>query len=179
MNNDEEINKLILDLQNGNDRQRRIASYQLGKSKNPDAVPALIHAFDDTDSSVRQNVINGLKSIGSEGAIAFLESKGVGTVTAGVKVSKNTSKVVNFVFGFLFCFIIWNGIGIIAYGDISMAVILEVIWLALPFALRKFWFGFGVVSYVIINAIVVSVVVFGEFNLSVLYYPFGTFLLSQ
>ena len=177
MSNDEEINKLILDLQNGNDRQRRIASYRLGKSKNPDAVPALISAFNDTDSSVRQNVINGLKSIGSDGAIAFLESKAVGTTT--FTISKKNTKAGDFAFGFLFCLIIWNGIGIIAYLNISLAVILEFIWLALPFVFRKYWLGFGVVSYVFINAIVVSVVIFGEINFSALYYPLGTFLLSQ
>lgn len=71
----QELDKLISELQNGDDQQRRAASYKLGKSKNPEAVPALIHAFDDTDSSVQQNAINGLKNIGSKDAIAFLNSK--------------------------------------------------------------------------------------------------------
>ncbi len=69
--------ELIEQLISGNDRQRRAASYKLGKSKNPDAVPALINAYNDTDGSVRQNVIEGLKLIRSKEAVEFLISHGI------------------------------------------------------------------------------------------------------
>lgn len=77
------IQELIHDLQNGNDRQRRAASYKLGNSKNPVAVPALINAFKDPDGTVQQNVINGLKNIATPEALDFLNSIGkpVYTVT--------------------------------------------------------------------------------------------------
>ncbi|MCK5523163.1 MAG: HEAT repeat domain-containing protein [Thiomargarita sp.] len=65
---------LVTDLQQGNDRQRRAASYKLGKIKSSAAVTALISAYNDTDSSVRQNVINGLRAIGTQEALDFLNS---------------------------------------------------------------------------------------------------------
>jgi hypothetical protein len=71
------LQELIEQLINGNERQRRAASYKLGKSKDPDAVPALINAYNDADSSVRQNVIEGLKLIRSKEAIDFLISHGI------------------------------------------------------------------------------------------------------
>jgi hypothetical protein len=69
--------ELIEQLMSENDRERRAASYKLGKSKDPDAVPALINAYNDTDGSVRQNVIEGLKLIRSKEAMDFLISHGV------------------------------------------------------------------------------------------------------
>jgi hypothetical protein len=72
--NEQELQKLISELQNGSDQQRRAASYKLGKSKNPAAVPALISAYNDSDGSVRQNVFDGLRSIGSKEALDFLAS---------------------------------------------------------------------------------------------------------
>lgn len=72
---DEELKKLISELQTGSPRQRRAAAYKLGVSKNPTIVPALIHAYDDVDNSVRQNVIDGLREIASMEAIYFLNSK--------------------------------------------------------------------------------------------------------
>ena len=70
----QQLQKLITELQQGNDRQRRAASYKLGKSKDPAAVPALINAFSDPDSTVRQNVHDGLRNIGSQEALDFLNS---------------------------------------------------------------------------------------------------------
>jgi len=62
-------------LQNGDTEQRRAASYRLGKSNNPTVVPALTLAFNDKDSSVQQNVIDGLYKIGTQDALDFLNSK--------------------------------------------------------------------------------------------------------
>jgi len=69
------LEKLLSALQTGNAHQRRAASYKLGKSKNPMVVSALINAYNDTDGSVRQNVISGLRNIGSKEALDFLDSK--------------------------------------------------------------------------------------------------------
>jgi uncharacterized RDD family membrane protein YckC len=68
------LQQLIEELKSGNDRQRRAASYKLGKSKDQDAVPALIIAYNDKDSSVRQNAVEGLKIIRSKEAVEFLVS---------------------------------------------------------------------------------------------------------
>jgi len=72
----QQLQQLIAELQRGNDRQRRAASYKLGKINDPAAVTALINAFNDKDGLVRQNVINGLRSIGSREALEFLASVG-------------------------------------------------------------------------------------------------------
>jgi hypothetical protein len=69
-----QLDQLVTQLHNGNDRQRRAASYKLSKSKDPSVVPALISAYNDKDSSVRQNLFDGLRSIGSEEALDFLAS---------------------------------------------------------------------------------------------------------
>ena len=69
------LQQLVTQLQNGNPRQRRVASYKLGKSKDPSAVPALISSYNDTDSSVRQNVMDGLRSIASSDALDFLAAR--------------------------------------------------------------------------------------------------------
>ena len=73
---EQNLQKLISELQNGNDQQRRAASYKLSKSNNPIAVPTLIHSYTDADSSVRQNAIDGLRNIGSKEAQEFLISQG-------------------------------------------------------------------------------------------------------
>jgi hypothetical protein len=70
----QQLQKLITELQQGNERQRRAASYKLGKSKDPTAVPALINAFNDPDGTVHQNVRDGLRNIGSQEALDFLNS---------------------------------------------------------------------------------------------------------
>lgn len=71
------LQELIEQLKSGNDRERRAASYKLGKSKDQEAVPSLIQAYNDTDSSVRQNVIEALKLIRSKEAVDFLISQGL------------------------------------------------------------------------------------------------------
>jgi hypothetical protein len=71
----DKLQQLINQLQSGNDQQRRAASYKLGKSKDQSAVPALISAYNDKDSSVRQNVIDGLRLIRTKEATEFLEAK--------------------------------------------------------------------------------------------------------
>jgi hypothetical protein len=53
----------------------------LGKLKDPLAVPALISACKDNDSTVRQNAIEGLRSINTKEAAKFLISHGVKGVT--------------------------------------------------------------------------------------------------
>lgn len=73
---DMKVQQLVVDLQNGNDRQRRSASYKLGSSKNPAAVRPLINAYKDPDESVRQNVVAGLAKIGTPEALEFLDSIG-------------------------------------------------------------------------------------------------------
>jgi hypothetical protein len=74
-----QLQQLITELQQGNDRQRRAASYNLGKIKDPAAVSALIDAFKDKDSSVQRNVVDGLRAIGSKEALDFLAGKQRGT----------------------------------------------------------------------------------------------------
>ncbi len=64
-------------LQNENVRERRAASYKLSKSNDARAVPGLIKAYQDADSSVRQNGIDGLRRIGSKEALDFLSSQGI------------------------------------------------------------------------------------------------------
>jgi hypothetical protein len=71
---EDQLHKLVTQLHIGNARQRRAASYKLSKSKDPSVVPELICAYYDKDSSVRQNVYDGLRSIGSEEALDFLAS---------------------------------------------------------------------------------------------------------
>jgi hypothetical protein len=66
--------QLIWELQNGSDRQRRVASHNLAKSKDPSVVQALIDAFGDPDIEVRRTVVWGLGKIGSKEAIEFLDS---------------------------------------------------------------------------------------------------------
>ena len=70
-------NRLLSELQNGDDRQRRAASYRLGKSRDPDVVPYLIKAYNDPDPTVRRNVIDGLRqmaTLGTYEASCFLDS---------------------------------------------------------------------------------------------------------
>jgi hypothetical protein len=64
-------------LKHGNVQERRSASYQLGKSKNPAVVPQLFAAIEDRDSSVRQNAIDALFEIGSQEALDFLSSNNI------------------------------------------------------------------------------------------------------
>ena len=71
----DKLQQLIKQLQSGNDQQRRAAAYKLGKSKDQSAVPALISAYNDKDSSVRQNVIDGLRLIRTKEATEFLQAK--------------------------------------------------------------------------------------------------------
>jgi len=77
----EQLQQLITELQQGNDRQRRAAAYKLGKFKDPAAVDALIDAFNDKDGLVRRNVADGLRAIGSREALDFLTAKQRGTET--------------------------------------------------------------------------------------------------
>lgn len=71
----QKLEKLISELRDGSAKQRRAASYKLRKSKDSMVVSALIHAYNDSDNSVRQNAINGLRNIGSKESIDFLNSK--------------------------------------------------------------------------------------------------------
>ena len=79
--NDQQIQQLVFDLQNGSDRQRRAASFKLGNSNNPAAVRALISAYRDPDGSVQQNVVTGLAKIGTPEALDFLNSIGKADLT--------------------------------------------------------------------------------------------------
>ena len=89
-----------------------------------------------------------------------------------------TNKGIDFAGGFFGCLIIWNSLGYIAYWYIGVALLLEFIGLILPFAFNKKWIGFGVVSYIITNAIVLSVLS-GEFSLYGLIIPFGAMFFLQ
>lgn len=73
------VNTLLTELQNGNTWQRRTVLHKLSKSNFAEAVPALINASNDPDSFVRQDAINGLRRIGSEEALNYLESQGIPT----------------------------------------------------------------------------------------------------
>ncbi len=66
--------KLLSDLRTGTDSQRRAAAYRLGKSGAPDLVPRLIDAYNDRDPVVRRNVLESLRSIGTDDAMRFIES---------------------------------------------------------------------------------------------------------
>lgn len=72
----EQVQNLISELQNGNERQRRAAAYKLRNFKDEIVVQALIGAYTDSDSSVRQNAVDGLRLIGTEEARNFLISHG-------------------------------------------------------------------------------------------------------
>ena len=101
----DKLQQLIEQLKSGNDRQRRAASYKLGKSKDQDAVPALIIAYNDKDSSVRQNAVEGLKFIRSKEAVDFLNSHDIGKVASitdqpiqtTVQVVSKSKRFLNFV----------------------------------------------------------------------------------
>jgi len=69
--NEQESLKLIAQLKDGTDQQRRSASYKLRNSKEQATVQAPIGAYADKDSSVRQNVFDGLRTIGTKEAQEF------------------------------------------------------------------------------------------------------------
>lgn len=69
-----QFQRLVSELHQGTDRQRRAASYKLAKSKSDAAVEPLIDAVLDLDPAVRQNAIDGLRAIGTKPALEFLES---------------------------------------------------------------------------------------------------------
>lgn len=87
------MQKLISELQNGSAQQRRAASFKLGNSKDPSAVPALVNAYNDNDGSVVQNVINGLKNIGSPEALEFLNLKKASPLPSGVEINPSGEEV--------------------------------------------------------------------------------------
>jgi len=68
----DQLQRLILELQDGSNRQRRAAAFKLGRSGAPTAVPALINAYNDADGLVRQNALDGLRLIASVEALDFL-----------------------------------------------------------------------------------------------------------
>ena len=71
---DSRTQELVAQLQGGNDRQRRAASYKLSKYNDPSVVSILIKAYDDTDLTVKQNALSGLHNIGTKEALEFLDS---------------------------------------------------------------------------------------------------------
>lgn len=66
--------KLLEELETGNERQRRIAAYKLSKLKDPDTVPYLMKACNDPDAPVRRDAAIGLRNIGTPEALDFLNS---------------------------------------------------------------------------------------------------------
>jgi len=98
-----QLQTLIRDLQFGSAQQRRAASYKLGKSNDPAVVPLLIHAYDDQDGSVRQNVIDGLRKIGSEEALHFLDAHKIQRVQE--EIQSNTNSVIQLLILIIFCFL--------------------------------------------------------------------------
>jgi hypothetical protein len=65
---------LLNQLECGNAQQRRAASFKMGKSKDASYIPCLIRAYNDPDPSVRRNVLDGLRRIGSDEAGEFLDA---------------------------------------------------------------------------------------------------------
>jgi hypothetical protein len=109
----EELQRLEENLKFGDDRERRVASYKLGRSNDPGAVPILIQAFSDPDSSVHQNVIDGLTNIRTKEALEFLIRKQNELPAANAKPDKITQKKKDYalksiVIGVAFC-----GLGIL------------------------------------------------------------------
>jgi ribosomal protein S27AE len=69
------MNQSLIDqLESGSAQQRRAASYKMGKSEDPAYIPYLIKATNDQDAGVRMNVIEGLRRIGTDEAIEFLNA---------------------------------------------------------------------------------------------------------
>ncbi len=89
-------------------------------------------------------------------------------------------KVVDLAYGFFGCLVIWNFLGVLAFFTLGVvgAVMLELIGLAIPFVLNKKWIGYGAVSYVITNTIVLGVWA-GELTLYGAIVPFGALFFSQ
>lgn len=73
----QQVQERIVQLQNGDDRERRAASYALSKCNDPMAVRALMSAFNDSDSSVRQNALMGLQAAATPEATEFLARRGL------------------------------------------------------------------------------------------------------
>lgn len=65
---------LIDQLQDRNPQKRRAATYKMGKSKDTGYVPHLINSYDDPDATVRQNVIEALRLLGTKEANDFLNA---------------------------------------------------------------------------------------------------------
>jgi hypothetical protein len=84
----QQLKQLIHDLQDGNDQKRRSASYKLGRSGLPSLVPFLIKAYDDPDSTVKQNVLTGLVNLGTEAAIEFVRSVRMNITEAEIELAK-------------------------------------------------------------------------------------------
>lgn len=104
----EELERLISELQTGNPRQRRAAARKLGLSKNPTVVSALIQAYDDVDDAVRRNVIAGLGNIASKEAIEFLRSKELPVLQkAEVLFKADVARIVIFLVMGPLCLILW------------------------------------------------------------------------
>jgi hypothetical protein len=128
-----QLQKLATQLQNGNDRQRRVASYKLSKSKDPSVVPALMSAYNDKDSAVRRNVFDGLRSIGSEEALDFLashketpmnvipsmDSRNIECDSNGVVTIKSRPLVGYVVWGI----VVILGIGALVRGEITLGIV--------------------------------------------------------
>ena len=104
----EELERLISELQTGNPRQRRAAARKLGLSKNPTVVSALIHAYDDVDDAVRRNVTDGLGNIASKEAIEFLISKEIPVLSqAEVPLKTDVARIVIFLVMGPLCLLLW------------------------------------------------------------------------
>ena len=91
--------------------------------------------------------------------------------------SPNANKARDFAVGFFGWLVIWNSLGLAVFAFYDFCSILEFIGLVLLFVLGKKWIGFGAVSYVIANTILISVLR-GEFTLYGLTVPFTTLFFS-
>jgi hypothetical protein len=76
-----DVEKLLRDLKSHIPRERRAASYKLGKLKDPATVPALIDSFFDEDFTVYDNVLKALEAIGTPEALDFLKSPNLIAIT--------------------------------------------------------------------------------------------------
>jgi hypothetical protein len=72
--NEKQKRQLIEELQSGNARKRRSASYKLSKMIDDDVVNALINATTDSDDIVRRNAMDGLRGANNLDAINYIQS---------------------------------------------------------------------------------------------------------
>ena len=167
-------------LQSDNANKRYDACEELRVSPQPlqqEAIDALKNSTNDMNPDVADAARRALALHAPQMTPEVVDEQEKDKTTA-VTTSPKTNKAIDFAIGFLCWLVIWNLLGPVAYFYFVFVAILELIGLVLPFALGRNWIGYGAVSYIITNAIVISVLS-GEFTLYGLIIPFGALFLSQ